>query len=162
MLSDEGDQMNIVGFNFTKIDAQRLRAAVGKINISNNISIKDVKETKIGLGESRSALSVEWNYMSNYKPDIAHIKFDGEVLLLLEPKKAEEIKKDWSKNKRLPNELATHIMNHVLEKCNIQALLISKDLNLPAPVPLPKVRVGGSTAKTEDVKKEAPKPAKKK
>lgn len=146
--------MNIVGFNFTAINAVRQKAAVGNISINNNISIKDVKETKIGLGESRSALSVGWHFESNYRPDVASIKFDGEVLLLMDPKKAEEVRKDWEKDKRLPNDMAQKIMNNVLEKCNIQALLLSKDLNLPSPVPLPKVKVGpGPKAETENVKK---------
>ncbi|MBR9701252.1 hypothetical protein GOV11_05295 [Candidatus Woesearchaeota archaeon] len=147
--------MNIVGFNFTKIFAERRKAAVGKINITNNISLRDVKETKIGLGGNRAAISVLWAFQSKYGPDVADVKMEGEVLILEDPKKAEELIKEWKTNKRLPPALAQTVMNHVLDRCNIQSLLLSKDLNLPSPVPLPKVKVGvaKTPAKKTSVKK---------
>jgi hypothetical protein len=33
-----------------------------------------------------------------------------------------------------------NILNSILTKCNIQALILSQDVNLPSPIPLPKVR----------------------
>jgi hypothetical protein len=132
--------MNIVGFKFTKINAEVHKSAVGKVSINNNITLTGVNETKIGLGGDRSALSITWAYTSKYAPDLATLKMEGEVLMLADPSQSEEILKSFKENKQLPKNTVPKVMNHVLDRCNVQALLLSKDLNLPSPVPLPKVK----------------------
>jgi hypothetical protein len=44
------------------------------------------------------------------------------------------------------------ILNTVLTKCNIEALILSQEVNLPSPIPLPKVKVD-SAEDTEKPKK---------
>ena len=66
------------------------------------------------------------------------MEFEGEVLALVE--NVEEIIKNWKKDKKLPKEIMTSVMNSVLNKCNIQALILSQTVNLPPPIPLPKVQ----------------------
>lgn len=134
--------MNIVGFNFTKINAERKRAVVGKININNNISINEMNEAKIGIGSGdRQAVRISFTFASTYTQDMAKLAFDGDLLLLLEKKRAEQLVKEWSDDKKIPDDIAQKVMSHILERCNIQALLVAKDLNLPSPVPLPKIDI---------------------
>ena len=46
--------MPIVGFNFTKIDVERKGGNIsGKVNISNNISIKNVEIKDLALGKTK-------------------------------------------------------------------------------------------------------------
>jgi len=45
------------------------------------------------------------------------------------------------KDKKLPKEIMAGLLNTKLTKCNIQALILSQEINLPAPIPLPKVQV---------------------
>ena len=45
--------MAIVGFNFTKMNVEKNKAVEGKININNNVSIKDVEENELSLGKSK-------------------------------------------------------------------------------------------------------------
>ena len=47
--------------------------------------------------------------------------------------------KGWKKNKAIPKEAMTAVINTALTKCNIQALILSQQVNLPPPIPLPKV-----------------------
>ena len=68
------------------------------------------------------------------------INFIGDILLMEEAKKAKEILDGWKKGKKLPKEVMTGILNTVLNKCNIQALIMSEQINLPPPIPLPKLQ----------------------
>ena len=133
--------MNIVGFNFTKITAERKQAVLGNININNNITLKEVKEAKIGMAGDRGALRVSFVFTSDYAPNFATLLLEGDVLVFVESKQTADIIKGWDKSKNLPPALAAGVMNHILDRCNIQALLLAKDLNLPSPVPLPKVQM---------------------
>ena len=55
--------MPIVGFNFTKINVERKNTIKGKINISNDISLKDVKERDLSLGGAKQkGLSFVFNF----------------------------------------------------------------------------------------------------
>lgn len=145
-MTNSGDYMSIVGFNFTKINAERKRAVLGTVNISNNITLKEVAETKLGIAGPRGALRVSFLFRSTYTPELAILQFEGDVLMLVDAKQSEEILGSWNKNKQLPKGVAEPLINHILDRCNIQALLVAKDLNLPSPVPLPKVRVQDSAA----------------
>jgi len=146
--------MSIVGFNFTKINAERKNAIVGTVNISNNIQLKDVSEAKLGLGGDRGALRISFAFRSEYVPELASIAFEGDVLILVEQKVQASILEQWKTSKQLPRQIAEQMINHILDRCNIQALLVSKDLNLPSPVPLPKVQV--TMPDTPDEKSEEP------
>ena len=74
--------MSIVGFNFTKINAERKRAVLGTVNISNNITLKEVAETKIGIAGPRGAIRVSFLFRSVYTPDLATLALEGDVLML--------------------------------------------------------------------------------
>lgn len=141
--------MNIVGFNFTKISAERSKAVVGSVRISNNIHLRDVKDAKIGMGE-RGAVSISFVFQTQYQPDFATIAFEGDVLGLVDQKTASTLVEKWKKDKRLSPEMTQGILNYILDRCAIQALLVSKDLGLPSPVPLPKVNFGQSATPASD------------
>jgi hypothetical protein len=133
--------MVIVGINFTKINVEKKSLIAGKVNINNNISIKDVEEKDLALGKSKQkGLRFLFEFTSKYEPDIGHIFLNGDVIYLGEEKQIKDLATGWKKNKRLPKEIMTHILNNVLTKCNIEALILSGVINLPPPIPLPKVQ----------------------
>ena len=135
--------MAIIGFNFTKIDAEKKNAISGKINVNNNVVILNAEEKKLSLAnDKQKVIGFTFEFMSKYEPDIGHIKFIGEVLFMEDSTKAKEILDGWKKDKKLPKETTTSILNTVLNKCNIQALVLSEEVSLPAPIPLPKLQVG--------------------
>jgi hypothetical protein len=132
--------MAIVGFSFVKMVVERKNFVKGKVNIANNISIKDVHEHDLSLGKDKQpALKMTFEFTSKYKPDIGDITLTGEVINLEDEKKTKEILKEWKKSKKLPQEVMTPVLNHVLNKCNIQSLILSKDINLPPPIPMPRI-----------------------
>ena len=58
--------MTIVGFGFNKIEVEKKEGAKGKINISNNVSIKDVKETTLAVGKDNpTVLKFTFEFVSS-------------------------------------------------------------------------------------------------
>ena len=135
--------MTIVGINFTKIEAEKKEGVKGKININNNVSINNVGEKSLSItDEKQKVIAFTFEFTSKYDPDLGFIKIVGDVLHMDSASKAKEILDGWKKDKRLPKEVTTNILNAVLDKCNIQALVLSEQVNLPSPIPLPKLQVG--------------------
>lgn len=133
----------IVGFGFTKLSAQKGETAKGKIDISNNVSIKDVQEDNFSLGKDKqqNVLRFIFEFASKYEPNVGNVVLEGELLYMEEAKKAKELLNSWKKDKKLPKELMEGMLNTILTKCNVQALILSQQVNLPPPIPLPKVQI---------------------
>ncbi len=133
--------MAIVGFNFTKILVEKKAQIKGNVDIKNNVSVKDVENTDLSLGSSKEkAVKFTFEFTSDYSPEIGQILFIGEILHMSEQAKQDEIMKSWKKNKQVPKETMTEILNTVLMRCNVEALMLSRDVNLPPPIPMPKVQ----------------------
>ncbi|MFH0978075.1 MAG: hypothetical protein V1837_02110 [Candidatus Woesearchaeota archaeon] len=133
--------MAVVNFNFTRILAERTSQLEGKINIRNNVSIKDVTRSELDFGSTKQpVLKFIFEFTSDYDPKVGHITLNGEVVYMENEKKVQDILKEWKKDKRISKDIMANIINNVLAKCNIQALIISKDVNLPPPIPLPKLQ----------------------
>jgi len=136
--------MPVVGFGFNKIIAEKKTPMKGKVGINNNVSIKNVEETELNVGKNKQAgLKISFEFASKYNPKIGEITLNGDLIFLEDPKKVKDIAKDWKKNKKLPKEMMTAVMNTILAKCHIQALMESQAVNLPSPIPLPRVKAGG-------------------
>ena len=133
----------IVGFGFTKLSAEKNSAASGKIDINNNVSVKEAKEDSFFMGKDKqSIIKFIFEFTSKYEPSIGTILFEGEVLYLDEPKKIKEILSSWKKDKKILPEIMANLLNTILTKCNVQALILSQEINLPPPIPMPKVQIG--------------------
>jgi len=142
--------MAIVGVNITKISAERKEGKGGKINIGNNISIKDVETKELSLGKTKQkGLKFNFLFDCNYEPDLGKINFEGNVVFMDNEDKVKAVKEEWEKNKKVTREMMEPILNAALNKCNIEAIKISQDLGLPSPVPMPRLQ------KKEEPKKAA-------
>jgi hypothetical protein len=132
--------MPIVGFNFNKITVQKHSAVSGKIDINNNVSIKDVTESEFAVGSvKQKGLKFLFEFTSVYEPKIGEMTFNGEVLFLDTPKMQADIIKNWKKEKKVLKDVISEILNTMLTRCNIQALVLSRDVNLPPPIQLPRI-----------------------
>lgn len=137
--------MAIVGFEFTNISAKKNKKKKGSsVSINNNISIESVELSDATVGSKDQKLIVYgFTFKSTYEPDLGSIQVSGEVLSLENKKIAEDIEKSWKKDKKVPPEHMKNIISSALNKCNIQALIVSQTVNLPPPIPLPKVQDAG-------------------
>jgi len=155
--------MVVIGFNFTKLLGEKTAPTKGKINIRNNVVVTDVEESSLALEKNKKALNVLFRFNSTYDPEIAQIIIEGNVLFMEDDKKTDALFAEWKKDRRMSRDVMTEIINTILARCNIQALIMSRDLNLPTPIPLPKITSGQqTTASKPAVKKTTKKKAKKK
>ena len=133
--------MPIVGFSFDKIQAERLSQVKGKIDINNNMRVIDVEPRDLSFTKGQGGINFKFDFISSYEPKIGHINFTGEIIYMDTDKRIEEILDGWKKNQKVDKFVMSQILNHALIKCNIQALILSQELNLPPPIMLPKVKV---------------------
>ncbi len=132
--------MTTVKINLHKVHAERnVQAKGGQIKINNNVSIRDIEEMDFAV-EGKKGLRFTFSFNCNYEPNLGKIEVDGQVLFIDDEKKVAKVKADWDKEKKVPMEVMEQIVNAALHKGNIQAIKISEDINLPSPLPLPKVR----------------------
>jgi len=134
--------MTIVGFSFDKIVVEKFDFVQGKINISNNVSMQSVEPAELGLGKAKQkGLKFTYEFTSKYEPKAGNILINGHVLFMTDEKKSREVLDSWKKSKKIPKDVMSDVLNTVLAKCNIEALILSKEVNLPPPMPLPRVNV---------------------
>ena len=134
--------MPIIGFNFNKIEVEKKDKVGGRIGINNNVSIKDITNSDLSIGnDKQKAAKFTFEFTSKYEPDYGFITLNGDVLFLEESSKIKEIIDSWKKDKSINKDIMTSVLNTILAKCNVQALILSQEVNLPSPIPLPKVSV---------------------
>lgn len=134
--------MAVVGFGFTKINVERKNKVTGKVEIKNNAAINSVEKEELTLGDiKQDALKFGFSFTVKYEPDMANIILEGEVLWVEKKEGIDAAIKQWKKEKKIKPEIMTPVLNAVLQKSNMQALILAKELNLPPPIPLPRVNM---------------------
>ncbi len=133
--------MAIIGFDLNKINVERTGNVRGEIKINNNVSIKEIDKIAVPIKrENQEGLRFGFEFTSNYEPKVGSVLIKGNVIVVEDKKKAEDILKQWKKDKKAESDVMTAVLNTVLEKCNIEVLILSRDVNLPPSIPLPKVK----------------------
>jgi len=65
----------------------------------------------------------------------------------------ERTMKEWDKGaKNLPTDVAERVHNAILSSCIIESVVLSKEIGLPAPIPLPTVTMAKKEPGTEEQK----------
>ena len=135
----------IIGFNFTKMQVERAKELKGQITVNHNMDIKDVRKEPVNLSKDKDVLCFDFELRLSYEPKHPKINFEGNVLVLAEPKESKEILKSWKKKEGADN-IRLLVYNTILTKCSIKALELESDLNLPSHIPLPKLAPAKQTA----------------
>lgn len=142
--------MAVIGLNFTKMSVEKKENAKGKLSIKNDVALKDVKKEAFVFGDSkRDGLKFVFNFVTNYNVDndsVATIDLVGEIIAIEKPEIVKSILAQWKKDKKLDVPLMASVLNHALSKSYVQALLLSKELSLPSPMPLPRVNISKEKA----------------
>ncbi|MFW5991186.1 MAG: hypothetical protein ACOCQX_03065 [Candidatus Nanoarchaeia archaeon] len=134
--------MAIVGFSFTKINVEKNKPVQGSVSVKNNIHIDDVKEENMNLGtQKQKILKINFTYTSQYNPDIGSINLQGELFYSSETKVINKVLKEWKDKNKIPDEVMTPVINSILNRSNILALSLTKEVSLPPQLKLPKVQV---------------------
>lgn len=129
--------MKIIGFNLSKIQIERKEKIEGKIEVNQNIDLKEVTKEDIPISD-KEALKIKFNFTINYSNDSAKLEFEGFLIILPEKEESKEILKNW-KTKEFSNEIRVPIFNFIMNKCNVKALNLEDELGLPYHIPMPRL-----------------------
>lgn len=141
--------MAILNFGFTKILVEKKGKLSKQIKIKSGMNIVDVSESEMIDATKQKAFLIKFAFETAYEPKLGSILLEGELLYLADVDTAKTIADAWKKNKNLPKDVALKVFNKILHNCNVEALMLSREINLPSPIQLPKIKpVTGEQAKT--------------
>lgn len=132
--------MPVVGFNLQRISAEKKGQITGKLNIKNNLNITNIEQEKNAITASDEVVKINFKFNISYDPDIGILDIEGNLLLMESPEKIKKIMEEWTKDKKLDQEVSTLIFNTILARCNIKALTLEQDVNLPPHFRLPLIK----------------------
>lgn len=121
-----------VNVAITNISAERfwdLQKPIPPIQIGTNINVISIEK------EKANTLKVPFVLSINYNPSISQINLKGRAYVLGEEKEIEKILNEHKQKKPPPQVIIQSISNVAF----IEAVLISRTLNVPPPIPLPKI-----------------------
>jgi hypothetical protein len=128
-------KMPIKYFEISSIDARRFSKPGEKhvnVRVDHNSSVTMITEIN-----NREA-NVDFRFTANYA-GLGVIKFEGRIVFEGD---APAIAKQWSKENKMPDDVANEIHGVIMNNCLPEAVLIARDIRLPPPIPMPQVRVG--------------------
>jgi len=130
--------MPIIGMNFKFLEAQRKDTQVkGEIKINSFPKITNVKEAKVSNMKS-NAVALEFEFSTDYEPDVGKIKLMGE--LLYQTDKQKEILDKWKKEKKISEDLGVEVLNHLFRRCLLKSAHLSEEVMLPPPLQMPRIK----------------------
>lgn len=133
--------MSIIGMGFNRIAVDRSDAAKGNLEVVHNVFISNVEKAPMNLGTSKSeALKFTFEFSVRYEPKAGNITLGGYVLFMAPPDLIKETMEKWDKEKKISKELTKAVLGHAFSKCNVEAAVLSKEVNLPPPFPIPRLK----------------------
>jgi hypothetical protein len=126
-------RINVV---ITSITAERfwdIRKPIPPIQINTNINVVGMEKKQDESLEVPFVLSIAFN------PSIAQMNLKGNAYVTGEKNEIEKALKDYEQKKPPPQIIIQSVSNVVF----IEAVLISRILNIPPPVPLPQIPEAG-------------------
>jgi len=131
--------MRLMGFNFTKINVERLGGSGENLKINTNIDISEIEKAKVDFFKGKEEiLSIKFKYNINYDPEFAKIIFEGNIIITVDSKQSKELLLKW-KNKEVLPDVQYFIFNIIIRKANIKALQFEDEMNLPLHIPMPRL-----------------------
>jgi len=101
-------------------------APVGRVGVSVGVNIQEVRREK-------EKIEATFRFSVNYMPQIAQIVVKGKIIVKGEEKQLDKIWKKYEEKRKPPVEL----INMVIGASLAEAVIISKSLGVPPPIPPP-------------------------
>jgi len=126
---------------FEKVEAERLFEPGEPIQLSGqrievNTRIENVELRKLPppLG---TQVAIHFVFTCRYPASIGLIRLIGHAFYLDTPSKMREAVETWRKRHRLPEQIEPYVINTILGRATVEAVGLSKILQIPPPIPLP-------------------------
>jgi len=129
--------MTVYNFKINKMSGERRDKNVKGVEVKANstiLSVKKEKDKRIG-----DYLHVNFKYDVLYEPEVGEVHLEGS-LWYTHPK-LDSVVSDLKDKVELKNEAIKEISNSVIQESIVEALDISRKLQLPPPLQLPTVSV---------------------
>jgi len=133
-----------IELRYRNLEVKRFSESSGSVNINNNSTLTSVERVE-------DKVSVNFVFSTNYDPGIGVIRIEGNLSFSDTEENMERAMDEWKKSggKNLPVDLAEKVHNTILSNCVVQATLLSKEVQLPPPIPMPNVSIGKKEDKAE-------------
>jgi len=131
-----------VKVSINNISAERfweIKPPIPPVKIATNLNLIGVSKQPENLVE------VPFVFTINYNPTVAQITFKGKAHVTGDKEELKKISAAYKEKKAPPPIIVQTISNVVF----LESVLISRTLNIPPPIPLPKVPLGGEKKKAE-------------
>ncbi|MDD3493616.1 MAG: hypothetical protein PHZ19_09000 [Candidatus Thermoplasmatota archaeon] len=126
--------MNIKNMQLSSVEARRYSRSQQPVR---NVRIDHNSTVTLFTPTGKQEAQVEFEYTASYGP-LGLVKLSGEFIY--ESSDAREVAERWSESKNMPNEVASRIHTAIMHFCLPEAVMISRDLRLPPPIPMPQVQ----------------------
>ncbi len=131
--------MQVIGFNFTKILAQKADKFKPNSGINTNIEFTNLEKEKVAALKDSETIKLSFKFEITYEKETnTGVFFEGYLLLLTEPALIKDFQKAWKK-KQIPDEYKMSLFNTILSKCTLKALQLEEEVGLPSHIQLPRL-----------------------
>lgn len=131
--------MTMIGLNFTKITAERTGNSE-TVKVESNVAITNVIDSKMA-DPKKSIVKFQFSFITRYQPNLGIIDLRGELIEMYDNELGAKVVESWTKGKSLHKDVASKVLNAILSKSNVEAIVLSRELGLPSPVQMPKVDI---------------------
>lgn len=129
--------MPIVNYRLNKISGERKDKPIKSLEIKANstiVSLKKESDKRVG-----DYLLVNFKYDVEYKPDVGKLSMEGS--LWYRHPKLDDMVKDEGGKIELKNEAVKEISTAIIQESLLESIELSRKIQLPPPMQLPKVDV---------------------
>ncbi len=126
--------MPISNFELKSIDAERFTEKgkrMKNIRVDHNSSVTKMKQI------DDSTCLIGFRFTANYK-GMGRIEIEGQLIYKGEHS---DLASKWQKNNKMPSDVANQVHSTIISNCIPEAVFIARELQLPPPIPLPKVKI---------------------
>jgi hypothetical protein len=141
MVKEIKTEMRLVGFNLTKIHAEKNPNFQGKLEINTNVTVPSIEKHKLDISKEE-AVKVDFNFDVSYK-ELGKVELSGQIFMILDSKSLKEILAHWKdKDAESVEKMRVTIFNIIIQKCSLKALSLEEEMGLPPHVQMPSVSLG--------------------
>ncbi len=140
--------MRVIGFNFTKISAEKL-PDFKRCSINTNIEFTNLEKEKVEILKDQEAVKLSFRFSVNYEEEkekkeennkkLGEVSFEGIIVFSVTKEESKQLQKSWKKKQISPS-IQIPIYNFILTKCSPKAVSLEDDLSLPIHLPVPQLK----------------------
>jgi hypothetical protein len=132
-----------VSINFEKVEAERLlepaelvRVTGERIEVNTRIDSVELRQRP---SRPDSNVAIKFVFTCRYPASIGLIRLTGQAFYSDAPEAMNVAVATWHKNRRLPESIESSVLNAIMARATLEAISLSRILQIPPPIPLPGV-----------------------